>query len=86
MKHKIKISPYFYFGLLKRGTRIHYIVVHKYFHAGEITVKVFFNRVINTTNIKARNLLIRNPGELFKIHSILSLERFTTRSDEFSVT
>lgn len=63
----IKISPYFYFGLLKRGTRIHFIIVHKYFQEGEITVEVLLNKVINTTNIKARNIQIRNL-ELFKIH------------------
>lgn len=47
---------------------IHFIIVHKYFYAGEVTVKVLLNKVINTTNTKAKNIQIRNLGEFFKIH------------------
>lgn len=43
-KHRMKISPYFYFGLLKRGQRINFIIVHKYFHEGGRTVEVLLSR------------------------------------------
>lgn len=60
--------------------------MHKYFHAGQITVKLLLNKEVNTINIKARNIQMGSLGEFFNIRSILSLQKFTKRGAESSVT